>query len=115
MRDTQIYKPSGVPIPQVMEIVPPCFKIRFRPTERIQKRQFDREVEKCMALMEVELGFTECIFDPNADNFVEDYAQIFKAYNDVYVKRAKSLLAQKFTFVTPDVDYFKREFEPKEK
>jgi hypothetical protein len=117
MRDTQVYKPSGVPIPISIEIVPKCFEIKYQPKDREQKRKFDREVQKCMEqLMSIEMAFTECIFDPMADNFVEDYTQIYKVYNDTFIKRVKWLKQYgKFKFIEPNERYFEQEFKQIEK
>jgi len=103
-----------LPNPIIQDVVPQVFTIRYNPTDREQKRRFDREVEKCMEhLFGIELSFTRALFDPNADNFVEDYNDMYKVWNDEYIKTAKWLKEHgKLKFIVPNERYFMNEFKP---
>lgn len=98
-----------LPNPVFKTIAPPYFAAKYVPTNREEKRRFDRECEKAMEhIMPVEFGFIAELF--NEENF-DDYIAIFNQFNNIYRDRCDYLKrTAKFKFIIMDEKYFFNEY-----
>lgn len=98
-----------LPNPVFKEIVPPYIVLKYTPTNRQEKRIFDRECDKVMQhLLPVEFGFIATLFDEAVD---EPYTYIFNRFNEDYKKAAQWLkLTAKLKMIAVDEAYFFNEF-----
>lgn len=98
-----------LPNPVFKTIVPPYFVLKYTPTNRQEKRLFDRECDKVMQhLMPIEFGFIAMLFDECDQN---SYIYLFNKFNEDYRNACIYLnLTAKLKFITLDDKYFFNEY-----
>lgn len=93
-------------------ILPPYFTLKYRPSNREEKRLFDREYERVVKeLLPVDFKFLAELFGDD----IETYKELFTKFNTLYKATAEHLKKNgKLKFIEVNADYFYNEYKPLE-